>query len=1081
MFTKEQIMNINKDEFEKLSPDNKELILKILSEYKNTGVSETLKELWEIDYNEIPVSIDEFIENDHYLGKSTRNGKSIYPYWRKKYREIFNPSLGYEEIIFTGAIGVGKTKTSDVCLAYLLYKLMCLKNPQQYFKMNEGEELSIFFLNINLTLAEGVGFNTLHQMLIASPWFMERGTVTGRVKERYNPPNNITIKFGSKSDHALGQQVYCALLDEADFTRGAIKGSSALDIKNEIMRTYNAIKERMNSRFIKNGVQYGRLFLVSSKKSDQDFIEAYIKKMKAEGQDKHMLIIDEPQWVIKPEGTFSKKKFPVAVGNKSLKSMILPDSLSKEEEESYKKQGYQILWVPCSLKQSFILDVNTALMNLAGISVIGTTTFFNYDMFSKCYIKNYKNPFVNDILTIGMKDDLKISDFFEVDKVPEAVKYMPQFIHIDGSLTGDKTGISDVGISGLKETQQFNGANEFISSEITYKHIFSVDIEAPKGTEICFEKTRQFIYYLKECGFNIVGISLDGFQSADMKQMLITQGYDATILSMDKSPEGYLTLRSAMNDERIGLIQIELLEKELIELQRDVTTGKLDHPSDGCFTEDTKIRLVDGRSLSIKDLMYEQEYKQNYVYTVNLNSKIIEPKPIKKVFQTKLVTDLIRVHLDNNTHIDCTPEHRFMLRDGTYKMAKDLHNNDALMPLYTKISEKGLVGYRMYYESFEQKWHFEHRRFCTNVLCNTGVVHHRNYNKLDNSPTNLIKVSQQMHRTIHNNSTLDYDKVSYGVKKWHEKMKNTDEYKRRNNKCSQSVIRNLKNKNPDYIPKCDISRERITEIEKMFDIVWEDLTISEKDSYGVKYSRIKNPKIQENISSKISENHKKGKYKNAINAITGRIWYTNGKDNVYIKKEECAPEGFYRGRTLSHEIFEKRKKLSDKPIEVQQEIRYKNGNAARGKKWINNGIIETYVYPQGELPDGFVYGRLKKEYKNHRVVSIEYIHKPCRVYDLEIEGNHNFALDAGVFVHNSKDLSDSLAGAVWNASLHKQSLVDNFQLFATAVDVNEDIDERQEFMNQFQESLSARKNAQDANNKLNDLLSSFGSENILSW
>ena len=90
MFTIDQIVNISKDEFAKLSPDNKELILKILSEYKECGNSQTLKELWEVDYKEIPVTIDEFIENPHYLGKSTRNGMSIYPYWRKKYREIFN-------------------------------------------------------------------------------------------------------------------------------------------------------------------------------------------------------------------------------------------------------------------------------------------------------------------------------------------------------------------------------------------------------------------------------------------------------------------------------------------------------------------------------------------------------------------------------------------------------------------------------------------------------------------------------------------------------------------------------------------------------------------------------------------------------------------------------------------------------------------------------------------------------------------------------------------------------------------------------------------------------------------------------
>lgn len=581
LLREDQITKMSKEEFQSLSPENKEIVLKILSEYKEFGESQTLKDIWNVDYNEIPVSIDEFIENPYYLGKSTDNGNNIYPYWRKTYRKIFDSSLAYEEVIFTGAIGVGKTKTADVCLAYLLYNLMCLKNPQKYFKMIEGEEISIFFLNINLTLAEGVGFETLHKMLIASPWFMERGTVTGIKYLRYNPPNNITIKFGSKSDHALGQQCFCALMDEADFTRGGIKGTNALDVKNEIMRTYNAIKERMNSRFIKNGRQYGRLFLVSSKKSDQDFIEAYIKKLRDEKHDEHLLVIDEPQWVIKPNKTFSGKKFLVAVGNKSLKSFIVHDNVSDEEVEALKKQGYRILEVPIELKQSFILDVDTALMNLAGISIIGATSFFNYDMFSKCYIKDYKNPFVTDILTIGLEDDLQIENFFELERIPQEIRSMPQFIHIDASLTGDKTGISDVAVSGLKEIKAYNGADESVVTEIVYKHVFTVAIKAPKGTEISFEKTRKFIYYLRANGFNIVGVSLDGFQSADTKQILITQGYDASIISLDKSPQGYLSLRSAMNDGRIGLIQIDLLETELIQLQRDVKTGKLDHPADG--------------------------------------------------------------------------------------------------------------------------------------------------------------------------------------------------------------------------------------------------------------------------------------------------------------------------------------------------------------------------------------------------------------------------------------------------------------------------------------------------------------------
>ena len=816
------IMQMNKAEFEKLEPNDKALVLDILKEFKKYGRSEALEELWYQDYEEIPVSIQEFISNPYYLGKSTRNGESIYPYWKKTYNKIFDPSLGYEEIIFTGAIGVGKTKTADVCLAYLLYKLMCLKNPQEYFKFNEGEKITIFFLNINLKLAEGVGFRALHDFLLNSDWFMERGMASGRSKILYKPPKNIDITFGSKGDHALGQQVYClsgdtkvittdgiheikdlvdkefkvftvssnklvtvsnnvtakcttttneyyeieledgsvikctaehrlmldngtfkmakdiqvrdtlyrmnslrpthnttiysntkatskvlnihkqtlkynmkfydvidvepnhnfliysnvnsilvshncAAMDEINFAKSGINDGNVLQAQNGIMDAYRTIRGRMTSRFIKNGVQYGRMFLISSKQSDQDFVDTYIKKRKSDGEDGKMLVIDEPQWVIKPPGTFKKETFPVAVGNKSLQSRVLPEGTSEEELEAHRKQGYEILMVPVDMKADFLMDVNKSLMDLAGRSVAGATSFFNYDMFSKCYIQDYHNPFVTDILTIGIHDDLQISQFFELRDVPEAVRLMPQFIHIDASLTGDKTGISSVGVSGIKETMQYNGSQEILMQELKYKHIFSVDIKAPQGSEISFEKTRQFIYYLKASGFNIKGISLDGFQSADTKQMLLAQGYQAEILSLDRSPQGYLSLRSAMNDGRIGLIQIDLLETELIQLQRDIRTGKIDHPVDGCFTGDTLIRLADGTSQQIMDLVGKEDI---YTYGV-LNNNIIKVK-IKKIYLTKYINDIIIITLNNNNVVRCTTNHRFLLRTGEYVEAEKL-------------------------------------------------------------------------------------------------------------------------------------------------------------------------------------------------------------------------------------------------------------------------------------------------------------------------------------------------------------------------------------------------------------------------
>ena len=680
------ILSITKEQFVTLSTQEQQMVMDILKEMKKYGRSETLESLWYQDYEEIPVSIQEFISNPHYLGKSTRNGESIYPYWKKTYNTIFDASLGYEEIIFTGAIGVGKTKTADVCLAYLLYKLMCLKNPQEYYRFNEGEQITIFFLNINLRLAQGVGYRALHEMLLASPWFLERGNTSGRTNILYKPPKNIDITFGSKSDHALGQQVYAAMLDEINFGKTGMNTGNILEAQDGIMDAYRTIRGRMTSRFLKNGVQYGRMFLVSSKRSDQDFVDAYIRKRKSDGEDKKMLVIDEPQWVIKPPGTFSEKKFPLAIGNRSLQSRVMDPDSTEEEIEAMRQQGYEILMVPIDMIADFKMDINKYLMDLAGRSIPGTTSFFNYDMFSKCYITDYKNPFPTEVLTIGLNDALNISDFFQLEKVPTKVRMMPQYIHIDGSLNGDKTGISSVGVSGKKQTIQYAGANEVLSEELYYKHIFSIDIKAPNGTEISLEKTRQFIYYLKASGFNIRGISIDGFQSADTRQILIGQGYNVDLISLDKKPEGYLALRSAMNDQRIGLIQIDLLEKELIQLQRDTKTGKIDHPADGCFSGDTLIRLANGEVRQIIDLVGKTNLK---TWGVTIDGRIT-PVEIKKVFLTKYVNTIAKITLNNNKSIRCTTNHRFMLADGTYKEAQYLTSADELMCFDETISVKSI-------------------------------------------------------------------------------------------------------------------------------------------------------------------------------------------------------------------------------------------------------------------------------------------------------------------------------------------------------------------------------------------------------
>ncbi|OQX70916.1 hypothetical protein B6D52_03085 [Candidatus Parcubacteria bacterium 4484_255] len=130
----------------------------------------------------------------------------------------------------------------------------------------------------------------------------------------------------------------------------------------------------------------------------------------------------------------------------------------------------------------------------------------------------------------------------------------------------------------------------------------------------------------------------------------------------------------------------------------------------GCFTKDTKVQLVDGRALDFGGLIKESEKgKRNYVYTFNPESEKIEITEIKNPRLTRKNEQIIEITIDNGERIKCTLDHRFMLRNGRYKHAKNLKLGDSLMPLYRKIYEgndKNLQGCETIYQPVKGIWEF---------------------------------------------------------------------------------------------------------------------------------------------------------------------------------------------------------------------------------------------------------------------------------------------------------------------------------------------------------------------------------------
>ncbi len=606
-------MDIN-DALKNLNNVEKQQVLKILQEANIKGKSEEYQKLMNDIWDELPIDVDTFIDDDKYMRRYFYpDNKSciIYPFWRIKLKELFNNPYQYSEICFTGGIGLGKSEMAKLGLCYLLYRLMCLKNPHLFYNKPLGKPILILFFNNNLKLAENVLLKPFVEMISSSPWFMERGRLAGREHLRYVPDKLIRIDLGSNANHAIGQDVFAAMVDEINFASGADVSIE----KSKVMEVYNAINTRITSRFRVEGNVHGKIFMVSSKKSEYDFLEQYAQKMK---NNPNFYIVDDKIWnIVPPEKTgYSGNMFNLAIGGDILPSKIIKDN---EDIEEYKKQGYEIMEVPIEEKQKFELDMERSLMDIAAVSVSYVTKFLNYEIISQCYSED-KNPFSQEIISTGIKDAMEISDFFLLNEIPKEIRKKPTFIHIDTSLTGDRTGIGGVCMLGKERTDKFDiKANKTIKTYQTiYKHVFNVEIQCPKNSEISFQKTRNFISYLRQNGFNICGITTDGFQSADTRQMLQLAGFEnVDRLNFERTPEIYMNFRNALIEKRIKLLRLENLERELLLVERNNQSGKITHPEN---TGDGHGDGADGCAGALYNAILHEEEYSNVLTTLEMLS-----------------------------------------------------------------------------------------------------------------------------------------------------------------------------------------------------------------------------------------------------------------------------------------------------------------------------------------------------------------------------------------------------------------------------------------------------------------------------
>ena len=575
---------INKEELlRSLSEDERKIALSILKELGKNGISSTYNDLIFSDYKEIPVDIETFLTNDNYLGLAWKDvqGKSkLYPFWLETLKKLFpnNIDTAYDTLLESGARGIGKSEIACGAVgAYLMYRLMCLKNPLEFYNLKPTEKVVFAFMNIKKELAEEIAVDKFQKTIQMSPWFMAKGKMTQRNNQQFwVPPDPISIVIGSQSDDVIGQPIYFAFFDEISFIRNQDIDKQKKKAKDMIDTAIGG----MFTRFVHKGKNPTMLVVASSKRSEQSFMEQYIKTLK-ESEGNNVYIVDKPVWEVKPKETYGEGIFYLGLGNKFLESIIIPDS-DIDKLDLYKQKGYKILEVPRFFRAKFLEDMDRNLCDIAGISTTSLNKYMSASMVSECINTSFKNPFP-DVIEVGnaKEDTRQYKNFFNMENIPKELINKPLFIHLDMSISGDMTGIAGVWIVGKKPTTDGNSAKD-----LQFRLAFSTSIKAPKGHQISFEKNRNFIRWLKEVGFKIKEITSDTFQSYDLQQQLKAEGFNCSILSVDRVDKDlickpYQYLKNTMYEKRMIMYKSDRLFDEFVDVERNINTGKIDHSPNG--------------------------------------------------------------------------------------------------------------------------------------------------------------------------------------------------------------------------------------------------------------------------------------------------------------------------------------------------------------------------------------------------------------------------------------------------------------------------------------------------------------------
>jgi len=404
-----------------------------------------------------------------------------------------------------------------------------------------------------------------------------------------------------------------------------------------------------------------------------------------------------------------------------------------------------------------------------------------------------------------------------------------------------------------------------------------------------------------------------------------------------------------------------------------------------CFTGDTKVSLLDGREVSLADLSVEYgDGSPFWVYSYDRSKGCMAPGLAHSPRRTGKSVPVYKVTLDNGESVRCTPEHLWLLRTGEYCRAAQLTPGTSLMPLYRKTDphgyEKHCVGDRWYWT------HVHVTRQMVGAYAPDLVVHHKSFDKLNNAPDQLQLLTSSEHSSLHG-------RVASGVMR---RLWQDPKFRKKTRHVQRANMIHLNErlwKDPAF--RARQQKRAARHARALMRELW-----ATPEWRSKRLSVMRSPESKAKSGDRLRMLWKDRDFADKVKAIARiNVKHMNA---VRVPRRGQQHERYISGVTVEtvsaviregiHAQIDVARALGCSTLTLQRRLRgFGTTFSALTKKL--TGLDGHQRHMRSLQARGLAH-------VNHKVVSVE-LDGVADVYDLTVSKHHNFALSAGVFVHNS--------------------------------------------------------------------------------